>query len=70
MSDTWNDNSIQFPRLIAEIIANVNIGEDEMADLRNSMDLNQWEVNELFDRAQAEWERIKDKITKGETPCS
>ena len=60
MSDLWKDNSIQFPRLIAEIIANVNINEMEMRSLRESMDLSQAEVNELFDRAQEEWDEIYD----------
>ena len=59
MKDNWNDNSIQFPRLIAEIIANVNIGKHDMADLCMSMDLSQREVNELFDRAIEEWEKVK-----------
>lgn len=62
--EKWKDNSIQFPRLIAEISANVNISEDDWNSLCESMDLNDDELNELFDRADAEWNKIKESIVK------
>jgi hypothetical protein len=57
----WLDNSIQFPRLIAEING---IGlTDEMYDLLcESMDLTSDEVDELFERAEAEWQKIKNNV--------
>ncbi len=59
----WNDNSIQFPRLLAEILATQE--NLDMAALCESMDLEPREVDEIFDRAEAEWERIKDKTVRG-----
>jgi hypothetical protein len=55
----WLDNSIQFPRLLAEINANVDMSVGDMVALCESMDLNPLDINELFDRADEEWERIK-----------
>ena len=55
--DPWSDDSIQFPRLIAEISAT-----QEMLDIKaiaTSMDLDLEDVDELFDRADARWEEIK-----------
>lgn len=53
----WQNNGIQFPRLLAEILATQD-GLD-MAALAASMDLSVEEVAELFDRANQEWEDIK-----------
>ena len=55
----WENNSIQFPRLIAEISANVEISDKEWQDMCDSMDLNPVELERLFNRANDEWERIK-----------
>ena len=58
MSDAkWNDNAVQFPRLLAEIMATqdgLNI-----ISLAESMDLTKDQVSELFDRAHAAWESNK-----------
>ena len=54
----WENNNIQFPRLLAEIVATqCNL---DFAALCESMDLTVDEVDELFDRAQMEWEIIKE----------
>lgn len=58
-NNLWLDDSIQFPRLIAEISACVNILEDDWEALMHSMDLTNDELNSLFDRAIARWESIK-----------
>lgn len=60
----WLDDSIQFPRLIAEITANVEISEADWTRLCDSMDLTTDEVNELFDRAGDVWDRIKDQAAE------
>jgi hypothetical protein len=60
--EVWADNNIQFPRLLAEINANVTIEAEEWEDLKTSMDLSQEEITELFDRAEAEWETIKANL--------
>ena len=41
----WENNAVQFPRLLTEVAL--------------SMDLKPDELHELFDRAIDEWERIK-----------
>ena len=62
MSDLkWNDNRLQFPRLIAEIAATQD-NLDTQA-LCESMDITESELSELFDRAQVAWERIKAVAT-------
>lgn len=53
----WENNSVQFPRLLAEISATQD--NLDIPALAESMDLTVEEVNELFDRADAAWERIK-----------
>jgi hypothetical protein len=55
-NEKWLDNSIQFPRLIAEIAATQVI---DFAALGESMDLEQIEISELFERASTAWEQIK-----------
>lgn len=50
---------IQFPRLISEIVANVEFGGDDTVDLLKSMDLSKSELNGIFDMAQCMWESIK-----------
>lgn len=62
----WYNDLIQFPRLIAEISACVDIKEDDWNALCESMDLSTDELNELFDRAQVEWERIKNQANPEE----
>jgi len=60
MKNKWNDNSVQFPRLISEIFSTVNISDESMDGLCESMDLTESEVQEIVDRAHAEWEIIKE----------
>jgi len=60
--ELWEDNSIQFPRLLAEICATVEISDKDWEALKESMDLSTEEINELFDRAQEEWEEIKAEV--------
>jgi hypothetical protein len=67
MSDEkWNDNSIQFPRLLCEMNACVEINDDDWGYISQSMDLDIAEVDEILDRANDEWEKIK----VGEKPKS
>jgi hypothetical protein len=61
----WNNNSIQFPRLISEIEATgaldfVTHDCMRVVDIvAESMDLDPSEVYELVERASIEWDRIK-----------
>lgn len=54
---TWNDNRVQYPRLLAEVAATMH--ELDIRGLAESMDLTTDEVAELFNRAQEEWDEIK-----------
>ena len=59
MSDIWNNNEIQFPRLLAEINATQELDLDALAE---SMDLSVDSVKELFERANDKFEDINTKI--------
>jgi hypothetical protein len=61
----WEVSSIQFPRLIAELEAAGAFTDEVYKDLCESMDLTVDEVVELVDRAQNEWDRIKQNLKKG-----
>ena len=68
----WNNDKIQFPRLISEISANISLNGQEWSELRESISLGDDEINELFNRADRVWENIKanmapDTIDGGET---
>jgi len=57
MSNThWQNNGVQFSRLLAEIMATQEL---DLNSLANSMDLSVDEINELFDRANQAWEDSK-----------
>lgn len=57
MSDqNWNNNAIQFPRLLCEINATQDL---DISTLAKAMGLHTDEISELFDRAHTVWNRIK-----------
>ena len=56
---TWNNNAVQFPRLLAELRA-FGLTKQQYAFLHESMDLSTDEIDELFERAESEWQRIKE----------
>lgn len=55
----WNNNLIQFARLISEMEAAGAFTEDVINTLCNEMDLEPQQIGELVDRAQQEWEKAK-----------
>jgi hypothetical protein len=55
----WNNNELQFARLIAELEAAGAFTVAVMQDLCVSMDLEKNEVTELIDRAQNHWDEMK-----------
>ncbi|MGW8177993.1 MAG: hypothetical protein ACWGQW_04265 [bacterium] len=55
----WDDDAIQFPRLISEIAANVQFTNDDWDLLLDSMDLDELDILELFDRADFAWEAVR-----------
>ncbi len=62
MKTTWDTNSIQFPRLLAEVWAVLEY--EQYRELAVSMDLSEDEVRSLFRRADEEWEAIKEKLQR------
>lgn len=60
--ELWLIDEVQFPRLLSEILATVEITNEDWAALRDSMDLEDHELQELFDRAVTAWERIKKEV--------
>lgn len=61
--EVWDDNSVQFPRLIAEVRSLLTV--EQIQELSLSMDLSFSDLGELFLRADREWCKSKDKVIKG-----
>ena len=57
-NDPWNNDAIQFPRLLAEIWA-VGLTEEQIKDLCVSMDVKPKHIHEIFQRAERHFERLK-----------
>jgi hypothetical protein len=57
---TWGNDGIQFPRLLAEINA-VGLTTAQIKALCVSMDLQPAQITELLERAECEWEALKDR---------
>ena len=64
----WDDDSIQFPRLLAEIYA-LGLTPDQVQGLEVSMDLTMHKLFALFARAEAAWERIKQQVMEDKDQC-
>jgi hypothetical protein len=65
----WENDSIQFPRLIAELEAAGGLQYDKLlGELSESMDLTVNEISEIVDRAQKAWETIKEKTVPAKDP--
>jgi hypothetical protein len=56
--ELWENDTIQFPRLIAEIDA-IGLTDGQIEGLCESMDLEREELFSLLARAQHNWENIK-----------
>ena len=59
----WDNDLIQFARLLDEIGAALDEGQtkDLIIDLCRSMDLGPEDVNKLFDRAEKVWAKAKEE---------
>lgn len=58
MSDVWNDDRVQFARLLDEL-AGVGLEEDQIEAVAEAMDLPEERIHELFERAQRVFEQAK-----------
>jgi hypothetical protein len=61
--DRWASDATQFPRLLSEIMG-VGLTKDQYASLCESMDLSNRDIDDLLDRADVEWEKIKSRPPK------
>jgi hypothetical protein len=59
-AEPWLDNSIQFPRLLSEIFF-MGLTPEQERHLEAEMDLEGDSIRELFERADAIWQEIKDR---------
>jgi hypothetical protein len=55
----WKRNDIQFARLISELNAAAAFDAQTMAYLSTSMGLTEEQIGELVDRAEEDWEWVK-----------
>lgn len=56
----WDNNELQFARLICELVANVD--DLHFEEVCESMDLEPEQLQELFDRADEVWEKAKESL--------
>ena len=59
MTDKWNDDLIQFARLLCEIQATSTLNTRE---IQESMDLDIVDIDELFERASIVWDEAKQEL--------
>ena len=57
--DGWENNSIQFPRLLAELQSTGALTPNVIITVAEEMDVAPEYVEELIDRACNEWDNIK-----------
>lgn len=55
----WYDNKIQFCRLLTEINDNVEFTDEQKTAIEESMDLKWKHIEELFERAQNDFDAVK-----------
>ena len=60
----WNNDSVQFMRLLSEIRASGEFRLRGLSIVAKSMDLEIEQVNELFERAELSWQKHLGNISK------
>lgn len=63
VGDLWDDDLIQFARLLSEIQGAWSINEGQWQALRESMDLQNDDLMALFDRAFNVWDAAKARVS-------
>jgi len=59
-NDQWENNEVQFPRLLDEIAA-IGLTSYQVEIIEKSMDLTRSQIDELFERATSVWDGIKEE---------
>lgn len=69
LNDKWNNNEIQFARLLCEMIAVIDSLKhyEWRMEVATSMDLMIKDVNEILNRAEEVWEKAKSHSLHGES---
>jgi len=65
-TENWQNDSIQFARLLSEMLATVDFTTRQREALCASMDLAWADICEVLDRADDVWQDIKQRTTGGE----
>ena len=58
----WENDNVQFTRLLAEMAGVVSISDENMKELCESMDLTEEEIRSIMDRAVEAFEVHKAKL--------
>ena len=58
----WDNNNVQFMRLLAEINSNIVFTAEMVNSLCTSMDISEAELWELFDRATKSFDKYKEGL--------
>lgn len=68
MPDHWENDAVQFPRLLAEISA-IGLSGEQVLCLCDSMDLEPTQIKELLTRADEAFDDIKSNIKTPSPPA-
>jgi len=60
----WNNDLIQFARMLTEIQANISFSNEEWEDLKESTDLTGDEIEQVFARAERVFDKAKGEINE------
>jgi len=60
-AENWKNNAVQFPRLIAELTATIELTPLQLGSLAAAMNITPAELDELIDRADLVWQDIKER---------
>jgi hypothetical protein len=58
----WDNNRLQFARLLSEIYANIELKDEQWRSLEESMDLSRDEILSLFERADEVFQKSKRRV--------
>jgi len=58
----WDNNRVQFARLLSEIYANIELTDEQWRSLEESMDLSRDEILSLFERADEVFQKSKRRV--------
>jgi len=64
LNPLWDDDELQFARLLAEAELSGAFTTEVMQDLQTSMDLEETDIHELLDRAQRTWDIAKARARR------